>query len=156
MERILMSQHEENNGTDYVVLNGVLLEDKDEIFEYAQKIIQDTDDFKVMYSDEYLTISQKDNKILFSSNYENKDEAGRKIYYMYLLDKQDNLERVLDYLEKDSMALNRQFDREKTMEIIQKIKSNDTLKKNLTKWILMGIAALGVVYLISKFLGNNE
>lgn len=156
MERILMSQHEDNNGTDYVVLNGVLLEDKDDIFEYAQKIIQDTEDFKEMYSDGYLTISQKDNKILFSSNYENKDEAGRKIYYMYLLDKQDSLERVLDYLEKDSMALNRQFDREKTMEIIQKIKSNDTLKKNLAKWILIGIAVLGVVYLISNLLGNNE
>lgn len=155
MERILMSQHEDNNGTDYVVLNGVLLEDKDDIFEYAQKVIK-TDDFKEMYSDGYLTISQKDNKILFSSNYENKDEAGRKIYYMYLLDKQDSLERVLDYLEKDSMALNRQFDREKTMEIIQKIKSNDALKKNLTKWMLIGIAVLGVVYLISKFLGNNE
>lgn len=150
-----MSQHEDNNGTDYVVLNGVLLEDKDDIFEYAQKVIK-TDDFKEMYSDGYLTISQKDNKILFSSNYENKDEAGRKIYYMYLLDKQDSLERVLDYLEKDSMALNRQFDREKTMEIIQKIKSNDALKKNLTKWMLIGIAVLGVVYLISKFLGNNE
>lgn len=155
MERILMSQHEENNGTDYVVLNGVLLEDASEIAKYAQKVIK-TDDFKVMYPDGYLTISQKDNKILFSSNYENKDDAGRKIYYMYLLDKQDSLERVLDYLEKDSMALNRQFDREKTMEIIQKIKKNHTLKKNLTKWMLIGIAVLGVVYLISKFLGNNE
>lgn len=150
-----MSQHEENNGTDYVVLNGVLLKDASEIAKYAQKVIK-TDDFKEMYSDGYLTISQKDNKILFSSNYENKDEAGRKIYYMYLLDKQDSLERVLDYLEKDSMALNRQFDREKTMEIIQKIKSNDTLKKNLAKWILIGIAVLGVVYLISNLLGNNE
>lgn len=155
MERILMSQHEENNGTDYVVLNGVLLKDASEIAKYAQKVIK-TDDFKEMHSDGYLTISQKDNKILFSSNYENKDDAGRKIYYMYLLDKQDSLERVLDYLEKDSMALNRQFDREKTMEIIQKIKSNDTLKKNLAKWILIGIAVLGVVYLISNLLGNNE
>lgn len=154
-----MSQHEDNNGTEYVVLNGVLLEDKDDIFEYSRKIVQGTDDFKVMYSDEYLTISQKDNRILFYSHYENKDKVGRKIHYMYLLDKQDNLERVLDYLEKDSMALNRQFDRERTMEIIQKIKSNDTLKTNLAKWILTGIGLLGllgILYLISKLLGNNE
>lgn len=155
MERILVSQHEENNGTDYVILNGNLLKDSTEVMQYAKKVI-DVDDFRIMYSDEYLTISQKENKILFSSHYENRDNAGRKIYYLYLIDKQDNLETILDYLEKDSMALQRNFDREKTLEIIQKIKNNSTLKNNLTQWILLGIAVLGAVYLISKIAGNNE
>lgn len=151
MERILMSQHEDNNGTDYVVLNGKLLQDRDDIREYARKII-DTEDFKVKYSDEYITISQKENKILFSSNYENKDNVGRKIYYMYLIDNGDDLETILEYLERDSMALNRQFDREKTLEIIKRIQGNNELKSNLQKWIIITVAVVLAGYLISKII----
>lgn len=154
MERILMSQNEDNNGTDYVVLNGKLLQDRDDIREYARKII-DTEDFKVRYSDEYITISQKDNKILFSSNYENKDNVGRKIYYMYLIDDGVDLETILEYLERDSMALNRQFDREKTLEIINRIRNNDTLRINLVKWILLSIVSAGALYLFSKIINND-
>lgn len=151
MERILMSQHEDNDGTDYVVLNGKLLQDRDDIREYARKII-DTEDFKVKYSDEYITISQKENKILFSSNYENKDNVGRKIYYMYLIDNGDDLETILEYLERDSMALNRQFDREKTLEIIKRIQGNNELKSNLQKWIIITVAVVLAGYLISKII----
>ena len=154
MERILMSQNEDNNGTDYVVLNGKILQDRDDIREYARKII-DTEDFKVRYSDEYITISQKDNKILFSSNYENKDNVGRKIYYMYLIDNGVDLETILEYLERDSMALNRQFDREKTLEIIDRIRNNDTLRINLVKWILLSIVSAGALYLFSKIINND-
>ena len=154
MERILMSQNEDNNGTDYVVLNGKILQDRDDIREYARKII-DTEDFKVRYSDEYITISQKDNKILFSSNYENKDNVGRKIYYMYLIDNGVDLETILEYLESDSMALNRQFDREKTLEIIDRIRNNDTLRINLVKWILLSIVSAGALYLFSKIINND-
>jgi hypothetical protein len=154
MERILMSQHEDNNGTDYVVLNGKLLQDRDDIREYVRKII-DTEDFKVKYSDEYITISQKDNKILFSSNYENKDNVGRKIYYMYLIDDSVDLETILEYLERDSMVLNRQFDREKTIEIIDRIRNNDTLRINLVKWILSAIVSAGALYLFSKIINND-
>lgn len=146
-----MSQHEDNNGTDYVVLNGKLLQDRDDIREYARKII-DTEDFKVKYSDEYITISQKENKILFSSNYENKDNVGRKIYYMYLIDNGDDLETILEYLERDSMALNRQFDREKTLEIIKRIQGNNELKSNLQKWIIITVAVVLAGYLISKII----
>jgi hypothetical protein len=152
MERILMSQHEDNNGTDYVVLNGKLLQDKDDIREYARKII-DTEDFKVKYSDEYITISQKENKILFSSNYENKDNVGRKIYYMYLIDNGVDLETILKYLERDSMALNRQFDREKTLEIIKRIQGNNKLKSNLQKLIIIIVAVVLAGYLLSKIIG---
>ena len=151
MERILMSQHEDNDGTDYVVLNGKLLQDRDDIREYARKII-DTEDFKVKYSDEYITISQKENKILFSSNYENKDNVGRKIYYMYLIDNGDDLETILEDLERDSMALNRQFDREKTLEIIKRIQGNNELKSNLQKWIIITVAVVLAGYLISKII----
>lgn len=146
-----MSQHEDNDGTDYVVLNGKLLQDRDDIREYARKII-DTEDFKVKYSDEYITISQKENKILFSSNYENKDNVGRKIYYMYLIDNGDDLETILEYLERDSMALNRQFDREKTLEIIKRIQGNNELKSNLQKWIIITVAVVLAGYLISKII----
>lgn len=147
-----MSQHEDNNGTDYVVLNGKLLQDKDDIREYARKII-DTEDFKVKYSDEYITISQKENKILFSSNYENKDNVGRKIYYMYLIDNGVDLETILKYLERDSMALNRQFDREKTLEIIKRIQGNNKLKSNLQKLIIIIVAVVLAGYLLSKIIG---
>lgn len=147
-----MSQHENNNGTDYVVLNGKLLQDKDDIREYARKII-DTEDFKVKYSDEYITISQKENKILFSSNYENKDNVGRKIYYMYLIDNGVDLETILKYLERDSMALNRQFDREKTLEIIKRIQGNNKLKSNLQKLIIIIVAVVLAGYLLSKIIG---
>ena len=74
---------------------------------------------------------------------------------MYLIDDSVDLETILEYLERDSMALNRQFDREKTLEIIDRIRNNDTLRINLVKWILLSIVSAGALYLFSKIINND-
>jgi len=84
---------------------------------------------------------------------ENKDNVGRKIYYMYLIDNGVDLETILKYLERDSMALNRQFDREKTLEIIKRIQGNNKLKSNLQKLIIIIVAVVLAGYLLSKIIG---
>ena len=71
---------------------------------------------------------------------------------MYLIDNGDDLETILEYLERDSMALNRQFDREKTLEIIKRIQGNNELKSNLQKWIIITVAVVLAGYLISKII----
>ena len=53
------------------------------------------------------------------------------------------------------MVLNRQFDREKTIEIIDRIRNNDTLRINLVKWILSAIVSAGALYLFSKIINND-
>ena len=74
---------------------------------------------------------------------------------MYLIDDSVDLETILEYLERDSMVLNRQFDREKTIEIIDRIRNNDTLRINLVKWILSAIVSAGALYLFSKIINND-
>ncbi len=72
---------------------------------------------------------------------------------MYLIDNGVDLETILKYLERDSMALNRQFDREKTLEIIKRIQGNNKLKSNLQKLIIIIVAVVLAGYLLSKIIG---
>lgn|SRR5690554_3364379 len=149
MKRILVSQNERNNGTDYLIENGIVINDEDKIVYYG-RIFSKTDDWEEVYKDDFLEVRQQENQLLIKSFYNDKDVAGRIIYYMYLIEEKDSIETILDYLEKDSQLINRTFDRERVQKIIEQIKNNEDLKKNLIKYITIAVGALALIYLLTR------
>ncbi|WHT39530.1 hypothetical protein QNH98_02180 [Myroides sp. mNGS23_01] len=131
MKRVLISQNERNNGTDYLIVDGSLIQDEDKVVHYG-RIFSKTDKWKEVFNDDFLEIRQQDKQLLIKSFYNDKDVVGRVIYYMYLIDDTDDIETILNYLEKDSQVINRTFDRERVHEIIERINANDRLKKVLS------------------------
>lgn len=149
MKRILVSQNERNNGTDYLIENGIVINDEDKIVYYG-RIFSKTDNWEEVYKDDFLEVRQQENQLLIKSFYNDKDVAGRIIYYMYLIEEKDSIETILDYLEKDSQLINRTFDRERVQKIIEQIKNNEDLKKNLIKYIAIAVGALALIYLLTR------
>lgn len=149
MKRILVSQNENNSGAGYLIVNGELLDNEDKIVYYG-RVFSSTDEWKKLYKDDFLEIRQQENQLLIKSFYNDKDVAGRIIYYMYLIEETDNIETILNYLEKDSQLINRTFDKETVQKIIEQIKSNKGLKKNLIKYIAVAVGALALIYLITR------
>ena len=130
MKRVLVSQNENNNGTDYLIVDGVLANNEDKVVYYG-RIFSKTDDWNELYKDNFLEVRQQNNQLLIKSFYNDKDVVGRSIYYMYLVeDKLDNFDTILGFLEKDSQLINRNLDREHTQEIIAKIKNNKESDEN--------------------------
>lgn len=149
MERILVSQNERNNGTDYLIVNGEISNDKDKVVFYGKKFSK-TDDWVEVYKDDFLEIRKQQNQLLIKSFYNERDTINSIIYYMYLIEETDNIETILYFLEKDSQLINRTFDKERVQTIIEKIKSDEGLKKNLIKYIALSVAALGLIYLLTR------
>lgn len=152
MKRLLLSQNENNNGENYLVLNGEVLPKSPDNLQYIQ-LFSETKQYKEIFRDDFLTIKEKKNAILFSSHYSDKDNIGRQIFYMYLLEKKDDLEKILELLISDSKKINRTIDYEMTLKIVNKIKENNILKRNLNKYIsiaLLIILSTSIAYLISK------
>lgn len=149
MERILVSQNERNNGTDYLIINGEISNDKDKVVFYGKKFSK-TDDWVEVYKDVFLEIRKQQNQLLIKSFYNERDTINSIIYYMYLIEETDNIETILSFLEKDSQLINRTFDKEKVQTIIEQIKRNEGLKKNLIKYIALSVAALGLIYLLTR------
>lgn len=58
MERILVSQNERNNGTDYLIINGEISNDKDKVVFYGKKFSK-TDDWVEVYKDVFLEIRKQ-------------------------------------------------------------------------------------------------
>lgn len=150
MKRILISQNEKNDGTDYVVVDGQLINDKDLHQEYYNKV-KETRNWKQSFKNDFLELKSNNNNILINSHYLDKDNVNRNIFYIYLIENKDNLEDILEYLDKDSKLINRNVDREKTLEIINRIKANKGIKLNLANLLLV-LAAAGFVYFIIKTL----
>ena len=83
MKRILVSQNENNNGTDYIVIDGKL-ENSDEVMHQVSKKIFSTDNWRRIHKDDFLEIKKNGNELLLKSYYKDKDVAGRAIYYLYM------------------------------------------------------------------------
>ena len=153
MKRLLLSQNENNNGDNYLVLNGEVLPKSPDNLQYIQ-LFSDTKKYKEIFRDDFLTIKEKNNAILFSSHYLDKDNMGRQIFYMYHLDEKDNLEQILQLLMLDSKKINRTIDFEKTLQIVKKIEENNILKRKLNKYISIALLILilctSIAYFISK------
>ena len=145
MKRILISQNEKNNSEDYVVVDGNLIDDKELGLHYYRKVSK-ADNWKHTYKDDFFELKNKNNNIFIKSHYSDKDDIHRNIYYLYLIENKD-LDVVLDYLEKDSQQISRKIDRDKTLEVIKKIKANERLKSYLFKLILV-LAVASIAYII--------
>lgn len=150
MKRVLISQNEKNNGTDYLIVDGRKLTDEDSIVKYG-RIISKTDNWIEIHKDDYLEIRKNENQLLIKSFYNDKDIVGRAIYYLYLIeDELDNFDNILNFLEQDSLSIDRTFDKERTQDIISKIKNDEKIKKKIVKYITIAIGALVLVYLLTK------
>ncbi|MEW4925773.1 hypothetical protein [Algibacter sp. 2305UL17-15] len=150
MKRILISQNEENNGEDYVVVDGNLIIDKDLSLKYYRKI-KETESWKENFKDDFIELKSNKKDILIKSHYLDTDNINRYIYYMYYVKKNDDLNIILDFLEKDSEKINRNIDKEKTLEIINRIKANKKLTSVFLKVILI-LAAASIAYGVIKSL----
>ena len=148
MKRILISQNEMNDGKDYVVVDGELINDEDLRLKYFRKL-RETDDWNQSFKDDTFELKSKKNNFFLKSHYIDKDNTNRNIYYMYFVENNDNLDAVLDFLEKDSKIISRNIDSEKTLEIINKIKSNEKLKSIFYKLIIALVIA-SITYAIFK------
>lgn len=149
MKRVLISQNERNNGTDYLIVDGNLIQDEDNVAYYG-RIFSNTDKWKEFFKDDFIEIRKDKNQLLIKSFYEDKDIAGRVIYYMYLVEDQDSIETILNYLEQDSKVIERSFDRERVLKIIERINTNDRLKKSIIKYVAIAFGAVTLVYLLTK------
>jgi len=152
MERILISQNENNDGTDYVVVNGGLVRDEDLSLKYYREL-RKSDNWKQVYKDEFLEFRSNNNQILLKSHFLDKDNVNRNIYYTYYISNNDSFETVLNQLENDSNVINRKVDRDRTLEIIKGFKSNKSLRLNITI-ILISIAAISIAYYITNAIRN--
>ena len=146
MKRILISQNEENDGTDYVIVDGELIEDKDLCLQYYREV-RKSDIWKQNFKNDFLELKSSNNKIFLKSHYSDKDDANRNIYYTYLIENNDNLETILTQLEEDSEIINRKIDKEKTLAVIQKIKTDKKLRLKLNQ-ILFVLVAVGIAYIV--------
>lgn len=149
MERVLVSQNERNNGTDYLIVNGKITNDEDKVVYYGRKFSK-TDDWDKVYKDEFIEIKKQQNQLLIKSFYNERDNINSIIYYMYLIEENDNIETILNHLEKDSQLINRTFDKEQVQNIIEQINSKEGLKKNLINYIAVAVGALALIYLLTR------
>jgi hypothetical protein len=150
MKRVLVSQNEKNNGKDYLIVDGKLLTDDKNVIKYG-RIISKTDEWEEIYRDDYLEIRKNENQLLLKSFYNDKDIVGRSIYYLYMVDEEfDNIDSILGYLEQDSQLINRTYDRERTQDIVGKIKNSDEIKGKLIKYMAIALGAILLGYLLTR------
>lgn len=149
MNRVLVSQSEDNKRTEYLIVNGEILNDDDSVVKYG-RIISRTDDWKELYNDNFLEIRENKNQLLIKSFYIDKDSVGRVLYYLYLIDDEDDFDVILNYLEKDSRLIDRTFDRKKTEELLEHLKKHREIKKKMARYLLITLGIGFLAYLILK------
>lgn len=150
MKRLLISQNENNDGTDYIVVDGELLDENADLLKYNKKIIE-ANNWKEIYKDDYLEVKNDFREILLKSFCNEKDVAGRIIYYLYVIDDSiDNIDSVLNYLENDINVIERSFDKARTLKVINKIRKKKEIRRKIVGAISVGIGLLLLLYLIGK------
>lgn len=139
MKRILYSQSENPTKNDYFVIDGNLeVDNVSNLSMEAFQIINNSENWKVLYIDEELKIRKKGNLLSIKSHYKNQDEVGRSLFYIYYVEFSD-IEKMLKYLKEDSRKINKDiaFD---TAELIEKIKKKDNIKK-----IIIGVFLTAII-----------
>jgi hypothetical protein len=149
MKRVLISQNENNNGTEYIIVNGKIEINYDRIVEYG-RILSKTDDWEEIHNEDFLEIRKNEKQLLIKSFYKDKDIVGRSIYYLYLIDENDNYDLILDYLEQDSKLINRTVDRFRTTELINKLKNSAKIKNKINTYLLIALGLAVLIYLLTK------
>lgn len=142
MKRILFSQNESAIKDDYFVIDGVVeLDNVSNLSLKAFQIINDVENWKVIYKDTELEIRKKGEFLSIKSHYINKDESDRFIFYIYYVETND-VSLMMNLLKEDSLKINKELAFE-TEKLIDKLNKNAGLKK-----ILIGIIAAIVISFI--------
>ncbi|MDR2223901.1 MAG: hypothetical protein LBE34_14370 [Flavobacteriaceae bacterium] len=147
--RFLMTQNENNNGTNHIVVDGVLIESEFDKKKVVEKLFKGQS-FKRILDKDSLKIGIQGNQIFIDSFYETKDTGGRRIFYMYLINQQEiDFDGIVDLLEIDSKILSREISAE-MLDSIRNLQHRKSVKKRINLLIagIIGVALL--VYLISK------
>lgn len=152
-KRFLLTQNENNNGISYVLEDGKLVNEGFTKNEIVKKILEGQS-LKTIYHDDFVKVRTNEKDVVFiDSFYDTCDVEGRKIYYMYLIKgENDSWEKIVDWLEKDSNILQREFNQEN----LKNLKLDKKLKKKVSN-LVVGIIGFGaivgfgaLVYLLSK------
>lgn len=149
MERILISQIEDNDRTQYVVVDGLLLEDKSDYREYTDIVIN-AGDYKTIYKDSSISIKQRKQELIIYSHYLEKDSVGRSIMYIYYIDKNTNdFNNIIQSLLEDSKVINRNINKYHLQQVIEKlISKRRILNNNVFKIAIIAILAGVLIYTI--------
>ncbi|MDM1530840.1 hypothetical protein [Myroides odoratimimus] len=152
-KRFLLTQNENNNGISYVLEDGKIINEGFAKNEIVKKILEGQS-LKEIHKDDLVKVrTNKKDTVFIDSFYDTCDVEGRKIYYMYLIkDVHDSWESIVDYLEKDSSVLQREFNQES----LKNLKLDNKIKKKVSK-LVVGIIGFGaivgfgtLIYLLSK------
>lgn len=161
MKRILISQNETNNNTDYVLEDGNLIKDEGIISDLHYEVTNSYLNAKMIYEKGDLRVKKIENKIIIQSYYNDTDVIGRRIFYMFYIDDFKTLspEDMIEFLKQDSQVLSRsinEYDETNLKEnlkkvlnvidcLITKISQN---KRTLTVALLLifGLITLNYIY----------
>src|SRR5690554_2435791 len=112
MRRILISQNENNNNTDYVIETGKLISDKGLISDLHFEVTNSYLKADMLYQNDNLSIKRLNNKIIIQSHYVDKDVIGRQIFYMFYIEnlRHTDIEIIINYLKEDSKVISRTID----------------------------------------------
>lgn len=158
MNRILISQNENNDNTDYVVENGEIVLDDSVISELHYEVTNSYLEAKMIYHKDNLRIKALDDKIIIQSYYTDKDVIGRRIFYMFYIGGLNSFSSVdiIKYLKKDSNVLSRSINPEDEEQILKediytlktqlgknKYKIDKSLKTTLL--VFLGLLLLGLL-----------
>ena len=142
MKRILFSQNESAIKNDYFVIDGVVeLDNVSNLSLGAFQVINDVENWKIIYKDKELEIRKKGEFLSIKSHYINKDESDRFIFYIYYVETND-ISIMINLLKEDSLKINKELAFE-TEKLIDKLNKNADLKI-----ILIGIIAAIVISFI--------
>lgn len=142
MKRILYSQNESAIKDDYFVIDGVVeLDNVSNLSLKAFQVINDVENWKIIYKDKELEIRKKGEFLSVKSHYINKDESDRFIFYIYYVETND-ISLMINLLKEDSLKINKELAFE-TEKVIDKLNKNTDLKK-----ILIGIISAIVISFI--------
>lgn len=141
MKRILISQNETNNNTDYVLENGKIIKNEGIISELHHEVNNSYLNAVMIYEKGDLRVKKIENKIIIQSYYNDSDVVGRRIFYMFYIDdfKKLSPEDIIEFLKQDSQVLSRSINEY----------DETNLKENLTK-VLNGIDDLITKILLNK------
>lgn len=158
MKRILITQNENNDNTDYLIKNGKLVVDDEIKSDLHYEVSNSYINGEMVYENNNLRIKRFDNKIIIQSYYIDRDVIGRQIFYMFYIEKSTgfNSDDIVRFLKEDSNELSRTIDPNDERQIINKSIFNleNEIKKNEKQidqnlWIILFVI---IGLLLSGFL----
>lgn len=160
MLRILISQNENNDNTDYVVVDGQKIEDAVLKSTFHSEVTESYIRGKMLFEEENLRIKRFNNKYIIQSHYLDSDIIGRNIYYMFYFENNEKLdvEKLILYLKKDSDVLSRTIDKKDEKLILDNVGKNqiDCVINLIGKYKIKILVALGLGILIVALLTNKN